>query len=640
MTMRWGITAGLVLGLVGCERIPGSIATDPSKDAASRSAWTTLGSRNALSEPVTPAAEIPEAKWVDYNPPDLYPATATQSFQTIVMPDGTQIAVYVTLPADESGHAISGKFPTVLSLTGYNTDTGTGGSNAYFVRHGYGMVVADVRGTGRSSGDWDAFGAMGQSDFPHIIDWIVQQDWSDGKIANWGESYVGITALQAGAQQHPAIKAIFAEIAAGDLYRDLAFAGGQFSTIFAPSWLALVAAGSFQHPDKFNDFEYDLGLLLRLSSLPGSFQVQFLVGGLSGDPEIAYDGPFSAERSPVEAAEQIRAPTFLIGGLYDIFQRGEPLNYEKIKAGAGAKLLLGPWNHTALGSGLPADGVPVLNHIALQWFDHYVKGLPIGADKIPNVTQYVAGYGHYVTSTDWPHPEAHAQTLYLRGDKAVSVEPPAADEASNYTLQHPVGGLCDSNTNQWSAGVSGNLPFPCQYNNNLAYVTELVYETAPLTEDLYINGPMQADLWVSTTALDTGLSIRVDDMDGSTGTQISSGLQTASLRAVDESRSRFLDGLMIQPWHPFTQDSVQAVPYASPVQVPVEIFPVSALVLKGHRLRFSIGASDLTRGIMPLPALAGASAGILTVFSDAEHLSRIVIPAVPAALLEPADSTS
>src|SRR3546814_13911699 len=85
-----------------------------------------------------------------------------------------------------------------------------------------------------------------------------------------------------------------------------------------------------------------------------------------------------------------------------LFQRSEPISYETVKNQVPAKLLMGPWTHiqAAVGSGLPADGVPPLNHIELRWFDQYVKGMDVGAETMPNVTQYVLGLDHYVTRSE------------------------------------------------------------------------------------------------------------------------------------------------------------------------------------------------------------------------------------------------
>ena len=152
--------------------------------------------------------------------------------------------------------------------------------------------------------------------------------------------------------------------------------------------------------------------------------------------------------------------------------------------------------------------------------------------------------------------------------------------------------------------------------------------------DTVLNGPIEADVWIATTALDAGVSVRIDDVDAAGNvTPLTDGLQTASLRAVDASRSRTMNGLMIQPWHPFTPSSVQPLVPGVPVLVPVEVFPTSALIAKGHKLRVAIGASNLPQGVPPLPTLLNSLVGVLTVYSDAAHPSKVVLPVVPATAL-------
>src|SRR5262249_47616038 len=162
-----------------------------------------------------------------------------------------------------------------------------------------------------------------------------------------------------------------------------------------------------------------------------------------------------------------------------IFQRGEPMLYDALAGHTTAKVLIGPWTHTqaALGQGLPADGVPVLNHIALQWFDQYVRGKDVGAGGIPNVTQYVWGLDHFVTAADWPHPRARAVQKFLHADGSLSSSEPAADERARTVLQQPLGGLlCTPSTVQWTAGALGLLPLPCTTQDNLAQILEAKYD--------------------------------------------------------------------------------------------------------------------------------------------------------------------
>ncbi|EIT71078.1 MULTISPECIES: CocE/NonD family hydrolase [Hydrocarboniphaga] len=606
------------------------------------SQWTTLGTRATPAEDGRIVTSNEGGQWTTYDPPATYPGTVQLPTQFISMRDGKQLAVYVTLPADADGNAVTTPLPTILVQTSYNgvagqTVSAIGGADPYLVQRGYANVVVDVRGTGQSQGSWEAFGADEQADYAETVDWVAKQPFCNGSIGLFGVSYLGITTVLTAAQQHPSVKAAFPIVPIGDGYRDIVFTGGQVNPTFIPIWLGLVSVLGLTNPTALTDPTVGIPALLEhVISAVTNFQVPTILRALLGEPETAYDSAFWSTRSPLETTAQIQVPTFVVGGLHDIFQRSEPMTYERLKTRVPAKLLIGPWTHiqAAGGNGLPVDGVPPMNQIVLRWFDQYVKGLDVGADTLPNVTQYVLGYGHYVTASDWPHPDASARRLYLRGDKSLDTAAPAAGEASNTVAQLPIQGLCSISTSQWTAGLLGLIPLPCFENSNSAERWAIKYETPVMTEDYYINGPIQADIWMSTTALDAGLSVRVDDVDeNGVAKSLTNGLQTASLRAVDDSRSRKLDGQMIQPWHPYTQAAVQEVGSGNIVLVPVEIFPTSAMITKGHRLRVAVGASNLPQGVPPVPTLLQSLAGVLTIYSDAEHPSSVVLPAVPASAL-------
>ncbi len=645
-----GTEAAVAAAASSVSNATASTASGATASTSQTASWTTLGTRASTSQPGTSITSNANATWTDYDPPTLYPKTVTEPLQYITMPDGTKLAAYVTLPADANGNAIAGTFPTVLVQTSYNGGDGQlegstigaalGGADPYIVEHGYATVVVDVRGTGQSQGNWDAFGADEQSDYGNTVNWVTQQSWSNGAIGVYGVSYLGITAIITAAQNHPAVKAAFPIVPIGDGYRDIVFTGGQTNLTFIPAWFGLVSVLGLTDPTLLTNPQVGVPVVLQhIESSIATFQLPTMLQAVAGDPSTAYDGPFWQTRSPLEHDGDIRVPTFVVGGLHDLFQRSEPLSYEEIKTHAPAKLLIGPWTHleAALGSGLPADGVPALDHIELQWFDQYVKGQQVGADRLPNVTQYVTGYGHYVTATDWPHPQVQAQAFYLHGDQSLSATAPATGERANQVLQDPLDGACSPSLSQWTAGITGYIPLPCESNDNVAELLDTKYQTAPMTSDTYLNGPIEADVWISTTALDAGVSVRIDDVDANgNATPLTDGLQTASLRAVDATRSRTMNGQMIQPWHPYTAASVQAVGPGNAVLVPVEVFPTSAMIAKGHRLRVAVGASNLPQGVPPLPTLLSSLAGVLTIYSDASHPSKIVLPVVPASALSSA----
>ena len=193
---------------------------------------------------------------------------------------------------------------------------------------------------------------------------------------------------------------------------------------------------------------------------------------------------------------------------------------------------------------------------------------------------------------------------------------------------------CSASQVQWTLGLAGLLPKPC-YSDS-ARVESLqgaaVYETAPLAQDLYLNGPIQADLWISASRSQAALSVRIDDVDPATGTvkPLTHGLMSAAHRAVDTGRSRFVNGTMIQPWHPFTAGAALPVVPNEPMLVPVEVFPVAALVRAGHRLRIAVSASNQAQGIWPTPLQQQANGNVTTILAGPLRPSSIVLPVVPA----------
>lgn len=577
-----------------------------------------------------------------YEREEQYPATSASS-GTIEMRDGVQLAYTVTVPADEAGNPLEGPFPTILTQTGYSISfPAIPASNEYLVKRGYAHVSVDVRGTGNSGGSWDAFGENEQADYGEVIAWVAEQPFCDGNVGSWGASFMAITQLFTAAHEHPAHKAVFAIVPMADAYRDIVYTGGQTNIGFIPFWVGLVTgltliptANTFDDPA--TAFPYLVNDVINAGTV---FQLPIIVDAGTGAGPTQYDGPFWRTRSTIEYTDRIHIPTMIIGGLNDIFQRGEPMLYEALRNNTTTKLIIGPWDHLggSSGAGLPLNDVPDLNHLAVQWFDQYLKGMNTGAESVPNVTQYLYGAEKYVTTTDWPHPQAHAERWYLREGGGLTKDMPAEGEAGTNVLQLPVNGLCSGSTSQWTAGLAALVPLPCFQDNSLnEALLEVTFTTEPMASDYYINGPIQADIWVSPDmALDVGVSVKVTlvSPDGASK-EITNGLLSARHRAVDPAKSRFMDGQMIQPWHPFTEEALSPAPgVGEPILLNVEVFPTSMVVPEGYSLRLAIAASDFPHGLPPLTDLGDQVLGVYSLLTDAEHPSSVVLPIVPMSAIQ------
>ncbi|MEW8971708.1 MAG: CocE/NonD family hydrolase [Mesobacillus sp.] len=558
-----------------------------------------------------------------YDRPEQHSSYTTEKDVFITMRDGVILAADVHLPDGK------GPFPVILTQTPYNKNVpSTENLNEYFIKRGYAHVAVDVRGTGASQGAWDSFGEAEQHDGKELVEWAASQPWSNGKVGLYGSSYRAINQLLTAAQQPEGLEAIFPIVPMGDMYRDILMSGGMVNTGFIPLWLGLVTGSGLLPPSyTLSDPIMGTTVLLNHTGQLLGFPVSTLSSAITGG-DFAYDGPAAQLRSPLAVADQIEVPTFFTGGLHDLFQRGTPLLYEKLKAnGVQTKLLMGNWTHGNYGSGLPDDNVPALDQLALRWFDQYLMGIKTNISKIPDVTQFVLGEDRFKVQPGWPHKNVKAEKFYLRSGKQLTKETPSSLEPSRTMLQQPLNGICSGSTNQWMAGIPDALP--CTKDNRLTELGELTYTTAPVNSDLRVSGPIAAKIFAKTTARELVLSVRVTDVapDG-TSREITAGWLAASHRAVDESKSRFLDGEMIQPWHPFTRAAVQEVKPFEVMELDVEIFPSNFVIKEGHRLRVAIGPSDFPHSMSPAPQLLNQLGGIATILNNSKYPSSIVLPLV------------
>jgi len=118
----------------------------------------------------------------------------------VTMSDGTVLRVNVYYPA-VNGQPAPGPFPVLLTQTPYGKDTTSAaagsatGEDTYLIERGYIDVVADVRGTGDSGGQFGFFDPAQQQDGATLVRWSAKLAHSDGKVGLYGASYLGINQL-------------------------------------------------------------------------------------------------------------------------------------------------------------------------------------------------------------------------------------------------------------------------------------------------------------------------------------------------------------------------------------------------------------------------------------------------------------
>src|SRR5450631_1530159 len=108
--------------------------------------------------------------------------------------DGIEIGVAIYAPA------AGGPCPVLFAASPYRFDNNSlpaspqflwreTGPIDFYVGQGYVYVHMDVRGSGRSGGQFGFLDHHDAQDMHDVIDWIARQPWCDGNVGSIGQSY-------------------------------------------------------------------------------------------------------------------------------------------------------------------------------------------------------------------------------------------------------------------------------------------------------------------------------------------------------------------------------------------------------------------------------------------------------------------
>lgn len=637
--------------------------------AGTMSLALTAGLVNPVAAVADPTAGSNGQRWTAEHDTNLqYPGMNVQWDVPITMSDGTVLKANVYRPADASGRPVDAKTPVVLNMTPYTklvsavaeaalsnpvlgplavqlanllNYSGTpidgladlmqaikgGGIQAFsvdpkLVRSGYTQVVVDVRGTGFSQGVWDVFREREQQDTVEVIDWAAKQKWSDGKLGMSGVSYSAINQIHAANKNPEALKAIFPVEPGGDLIRDIVAPGGALGFGFLPAWLAAVNGLKFV-PDVASMFNgtFDWKWLASRISDPAVFAPQLFdalfaptIGDVPPRTKALLDEA-SAERTGwQDYAENIKTPTMIYGGWYDLFTNSEWRMYKNIPLSKGKKqLVMGPTYHLNPGTRFGEPGFPPrLDVLQKAWFDKWLKGIDNGIDQYGPATLYQQGNA-WTTAQDFPRPGMNYERMYL-SDRSSGTAPHAVRDGSlsatppgsrgRLTISPGLGTLCSRDAAQQTAGIVGVFSF-CADDARISESSALSFTSPPVTSATSLSGPVNLHLNTVMDATDGYWTATLNDVapDG-TSTVLTSGQLMASLRALDEEKSGYApSGDVVDPVHSLTLDTRQPVVPGKPVQLDVGLLATDALIKPGHRLRVDVFASNFPKGLPLRPLL-------------------------------------
>lgn len=580
---------------------------------------------------------------------ELYDMAVTTDVP-VTMPDGRVLRAELRMPTIKGTTTRApGTFPVIMAQTPYSKTIADGGDvPAYLVKRGYIGVVVDVAGTGGSEGTSQLFGKQEGKDGAELVRWAAKIPGSNGKVGLLGGSYLGIDQLFTAAEvgKNSPLKAIFPIVSASDPYRDLFSVGGVVNLI-SPLGLLASYFGLRVMTPLADRGPYDPLDALRLvveHALAGiDFELRTgLDIALQGDR--VYDGPYWQERAPQRVLDKIVAnnvPAYLVGGQYDVFQRGEPLLYSGLqnaskgrsvwlpmaktqKADPRWQLKTGPYDHGNAGAGIDA--------LKLQWFDQWLKGRNTGitATSKPFHVEETTGARYDVAA--YPSERATSQQWFLQPGKKLSPVKPTAKTGSSTVVWKGLTLSCARSLNQWTAGMLAKVYDECSKQPALSAPQpgDVTYDTGPVAKDLRLGGPIGLTLHATSNRPETMFVVTLQDVapDGKI-TDLTAGGQLGSARSIEAAKS-WPDGLggYVLPYHQQTRATAQAVPVGKVTRYDIEIRPAFSTIKKGHSLRVLIGTGDTPHLLPPPTKLLELALGFYQIQHNASSPSWITLPVV------------
>lgn len=436
----------------------------------------------------------------------------------IEMSDGVRLSAKMWLPVNAAEQPV----PAILEIIPYRKRDACAqrdhSNHAWLAARGYACIRPDMRGHGDSEGIMlDEYSPREQQDTIEVIEWLAEQPWCTGNVGMMGLSWGGIASLQAAVHQPQALKAIIPVGASVDRYYDdggyllggypgqgLGWGGVMFGYCIRPPDPKIVG-------DSWRDMWFE-----RLENTT-MFAEKWLTHQLRDDTWI--------QGSVCEHYDKIKVPVLGISGWNDCWPNTMIRLLENIDAPCRA--VSGPWGHVYPNLGGPGPMAGFLQ-LALDWFDHWLKGIENGVLDAPAFLAYLQDShspdpnpserpGRWVGETNWPSPNTSPTRFGLKPGVILETSTGGGGTVS----------ICSPVTLGIKSGeympISGVAELPQEQSSDDAL--SVCFDTSALNEPLELLGTSNVHLRLSSDCKSGLVAARLCDVaiDG-TSTLISYGI--------------------------------------------------------------------------------------------------------------------
>lgn len=596
-----------------------------------------------------------------YRAPPYKGFTATSQY--VEARDGVKIAVDVLLPKNLPAGT---KLPCILIQTRYWRAMNLRKPFKWLVKfatnpmvcqnmvkYGYAIATVDVRGTGATYGNREyPIGLEEVKDDYDLMDWIVAQSWSDGRVVTWGNSYTGMTAECAVSVKHPALKAAIVKQNPWDLYESALFPGGVYNAGFTGYWSRLGRGLDQTHGRALLEFKPLKPWFARIASklVKG---VKPVAGHEDDLPEIARiharnqypenygdvivyrddaanDAGLKIDDLSIfnhlDRIEETGVPLYCWGSWLDSASANTVIS-RFLTIDNPQKAVIGDWAHAGHHRANPyyphkAKAMLDNKEYVVEWvrfFDEVLAGKPPEGKLL---YYYTMGEERWKTTTTWPVAGQKVLAWHLGAEQGLYQGGPMAEAGANdYTVDFDV---TTGTLNRWYSLLS----LPIHYSNRESQDARLLtYTSAPLPRAVEITGHPIVTLHLSSTHEDGVVCAYLEFLDDQGGIHwITDGQLRLVHRALASDKAPYA---VPYPYHScLREDSAPLVP-GEVVEVTLALHPTSIRLEPGARLRLAIAGADADSYRRYPPAEQGTP--VLTIHHGPDHPSRLDLPIISPA---------
>jgi putative CocE/NonD family hydrolase len=557
---------------------------------------------SALAAPPPEQVQLPAGAQVgDYVGQDMM----------IPMRDGVKLHAQVWRPKSQAG-----PLPILLQRSPYGF--GLHAAQASFAAQfkeladdGYIFVLEDIRGKFGSEGDFVMLRPQATSpkqidestDTFDTIDWAVKTlPDNNGKVGQFGISYLGWTTAIATINPHPALKAVSVQASPEDMFLGDDFHhNGAFRLDYAWEYAATLETDPHAlTPFKFGSEDpYDW--YLRQGALDGYDRKNVdkpLPTWRNFVDHPNYDAFWKANVTSHEMPATPSVPDLFVAGWWDQEDFYGPVTiYERQAKGDRFNrdyIVIGPWNHGGwagkegakygpydLGG---ATSVYFRTQVEAPWFHYWLKGGD--ALKEPRALVFETGSNTWRGYSAWPPKDGVVEKrLYLHAGGKLSFDPPTAADAQPDRFVSDPANPVPYRPRPITPVIAQGSTWPVWLADDQSSFDKrpdvLTFRTDVLDGDVAIRGEAIAKLFASTTGTDADWIVKLIDAwpsDEATPPELRGREEIIS----DEVfRGRFLESFE----HP------KALTPGKPLDYSIDLHSASHRFLKGHRIEVQIQSS-------------------------------------------------